>query len=205
VGRLSAAHAVRARAQPERGEASDVDGGKQVEVGVDLVLSADPGSPSAVLAARQMAELAFDFRPGRAVVGLPVRFPLFGACVAQPLLMTADADCASRCCSSALRGQRAGDAPIAEVGDASPSRPRQIGTVALAGQVTVSAPRSITKRSLVNSPPAAVGGWVLQPEAMFAPASRSRKARCGKPRAPWPGPVGRCAPAHHRPVCQPAR
>jgi hypothetical protein len=35
----------------------------------------------------------------------------------------------------------------------------------------MSVPKSMTNRFLANSPPAGVGGWVLQPEAMFAPAS----------------------------------
>ena len=53
----------------------------------------------------------------------------------------------------------------------SPSGPRRMSTVTLFGQVTVPAPRSISKRSLVNNPPAALGDWVLHPEAMLAPSS----------------------------------
>ncbi len=41
----------------------------------------------------------------------------------------------------------------------------------LLGQVTVPAPRSILKRSLVDNPPAVVGDWVLHPEFISASSS----------------------------------
>ena len=52
-----------------------------------------------------------------------------------------------------------------------PSRLSRAGTVTLFGAGAVLAPRSILKRSLVNSPPAALGDWVLHPEAMPALSS----------------------------------
>ena len=57
----------------EDGQAREVDrGGQQPEVRVDAGGAADPGSSSAVPAAHEVAQLAFDLGPGAAVVRDPV-------------------------------------------------------------------------------------------------------------------------------------
>lgn len=59
--------------EAEDGEAGEVDrGGQQGEVGGDLVSAADPGPASAVLAAHEVADLAFDLRAGGPPSGNPV-------------------------------------------------------------------------------------------------------------------------------------
>jgi len=81
--------------QPEHGEAGQVDpGGEQSEVGGALEPSADPGPSSAVPAAHQVADLAFDLGSGGGVVGLPAGVGLAGAGASQRFLVGADADAA---------------------------------------------------------------------------------------------------------------
>ena len=56
----------------EHGEAGEVGGGgEEVEVGVDFGSAANPCSASAVAAAHEVAEFAFDLGSGGAVVGAP--------------------------------------------------------------------------------------------------------------------------------------
>ena len=93
-------------------------GGKQVEVGVDLVASAHPGSSATVFAAHQMPQLSFHLRAGGPVVRDPVRVLLLLPGIGQALLVPTHGDRASVAGSGALRAQRAPGADVAEVGDA---------------------------------------------------------------------------------------
>ncbi len=61
----------------EDGESCEVGGcGEEIEVGIDFGASADAGATAAVAVAHQMAEIAFDFRAGGAVVIAPRRVSL---------------------------------------------------------------------------------------------------------------------------------
>jgi len=83
--------------QPEHGEAGQVDpGGEQSEVGGALEPSADPGPSSAVPAAHQVADLAFDLGSGGGVVGLPAGVGLAGAGASQRFLVGRRGCCAQR-------------------------------------------------------------------------------------------------------------
>ena len=127
--------------QAEHGQPCEVDrGGEEAEVGVDAVGAADPGSSSAVFAAHQVPELAFDLGSGGPVVGDPGRVGLPGPGVGQCLLVRADADRAPGLGGGALRAQRAPGAGLPEVGDAATVAVagRRIGAVTPAGQVAVS-------------------------------------------------------------------
>src|SRR5664279_4102117 len=71
----------------------------------------------------------------------------------------------------ARSGQSAQTAPKAAL--RAPSPIPRIGAVLPAGQLTVSASRSMLKASLVNNPPAAWGFWVLHLDSTPARARRS--------------------------------
>ena len=100
-------------AHPEHGQAGEVDrGGEEREVGVDLVGAADAGAASAVSAAHQVADLAFDLGAGGAVVGVPGGVGLAGAGVGEGLLVRADGDRASAL--AVVHWARSGQAAQAE-------------------------------------------------------------------------------------------
>src|ERR1019366_796139 len=63
--------------EPEDSEAGEVDrSGEEGKVGADPGSASDTGSPAAVAAAHEMADLAFDLRAGGPVVGPPGRVAL---------------------------------------------------------------------------------------------------------------------------------
>ena len=106
-------------AQPEHGEARQVGGGsEEVEVGVDLWSSTDACSSSAVAAAHEVAELAFDFGPVGAVVGLPGRVGLTLTGAPERGFEHADADGAAAGCVGAGAVRWAAGAVLSEVGNA---------------------------------------------------------------------------------------
>ena len=124
-------------------------------------------------AAHQVPDLAFHLGPGGAVVGDPA-----GCCCRA----RAAASCRSWIPTLTVRPARAVSCTAPAAG--SRRRPRRsggagavaaarIGAVCPAGQVTVSASRSMSKRSLVNLPPAATGAWVLHLDSIPARSSRS--------------------------------
>jgi hypothetical protein len=162
--------------ESEDGEAGDVGcGGEEVEVGVDLASAAESGSSSAVLASHQMAELALDFGAGGPVVVGPVESLLLTAGIGEALLVATNADGASISGVGALGSQRTVGAGVAEIGD-----PVALGVAADgdgdAGRAGDGVGVEVeAKRSLANSPPAAVGRWVLQRESMPCSARRSKK------------------------------
>ena len=140
-----------------------------------LACPADPGPAPAVLSAHQVRELAFDLGPGGPVVGdsrLGVGLPGAGRASAGSCGADADGAPARPWCTACRSGQPA--QRRAEAGGAGAVRPRRIGAVCPAGQVTASASRSMANSSLVNKPPAAVGALGL------APGSRSRPGRAGR-------------------------
>ena len=161
------AHPVGCGREAEGGEAREVGGGgEEVEVGVDFGSSADAGSASAVAAAHEVGEFAFDLGSVGSVVGLPVgvglslRGLVASAASNTPTRMVRPpaalvhwcAQRAGRC--SARRSRRCRRR----------AAPRRIATVTAFGHVTVSSSRSMANRSLANRPPGADGGWVRQPE-----------------------------------------
>src|SRR5205814_9013423 len=79
--------------------------------------ASDACAASAVAAAHQMADLAFDFRAGSPVVGLPGGIGLAGAAGDQVCFVVADGDGAAGCGSGALGSQWAPGAGIAELSD----------------------------------------------------------------------------------------
>ena len=107
------------RAQPEGGKAGEVlCGGEEVEVGVDFASAAHPGTASAVAAAHQVADLAFHFGAGGAVVVGPVGVVLVAAGGGEVLFVTVDGDLAAGGRGGALGAQRTAGAGVGEVGDA---------------------------------------------------------------------------------------
>lgn len=90
-----------AEAQFQDSQSGQVGGGhEEVEVGGDLGLATHSGSPAAVSAAHEMAEFAFDFRAGGAVVGRPDGIVSEGAGLGELGLVVAEAVVrlgASRC------------------------------------------------------------------------------------------------------------
>jgi hypothetical protein len=104
--------------QPEHGQAGEVGGGgEQVEVGVDFDPAAYSCSASAVAAAHEVAEFAFDFGPGGSVVALPAWIGLTGPGAGQDIFVGADADGAPSGGGGALGGQWASGARRGEGGD----------------------------------------------------------------------------------------
>ena len=109
-------------------------GGEEVEVSVDFGSAPDPGSPSAVAAAHQVTEFAFDLRPGGPVVGGPVGILLLTAGIGETLLVTADPD----------------GAPVLGVGAVCSEHTPGAGVCEQSGPVTVTAP-SNSHRHLVGA------------------------------------------------------
>ena len=82
--------------QAEGGQAGEVDrGGEEVEVGGDTQLSAHAGAPTAVAAAHEVGDLAFNFRAGGPVVGPPGRVGLAGTGGGRLGFPAADGDAAT--------------------------------------------------------------------------------------------------------------
>ena len=107
--------------ESEHAEAGQVDrGGEQGEVGGDLGQPAYPGSSPAVLAAHQVADLAFDLRAGRGVVSLPGRVALAGPGAGQLGLECTDGDGATGRGGGAPFAQRAAGAGRPEARGARP-------------------------------------------------------------------------------------
>ena len=126
---------------------------------------------AAVAAAHEVTEFGFDFGAGRSIVVDPVRILVLGASIGEALFVDPDADGAPTFGVGALSAQRAGDAVLGEVSGPVAVAAAADGDGHIVGQVTVSASRSMAKRSLVNRPPGrGAGGWVLQRESMSAPA-----------------------------------
>ena len=102
----------------EDGEACEVGGCCEVvEVGIDLGGAAHSGAPSAVAAAHQMAEFAFDFGAGGAVVVAPGRVLLSLTVASKRGFVNPDSDLAPGGGLGAFAAQRTGGAGVTEVGD----------------------------------------------------------------------------------------
>ena len=133
-----------AASDTEDGEAGEVvGGGEQVEVGVYLSASSYPCSPAAVAASHQMSQPTFDLGSGLAVIIQPGRVLGVSARLGQARFVAADLDGPSPIGGGALRAQRAGRARLSKQAMPSPDSLRRTGTSSPAGQVTVSAPRSM--------------------------------------------------------------
>ena len=103
--------------QAEGGETGEVDsGGEEDEVGGQTQPAAYAGASSAVVAAYQVRDLAFDFGAGDPVVGLPGGITLADTGSGQTGLMVTDGDGAASLGAGALVAQRAGGAGGAEGG-----------------------------------------------------------------------------------------
>ncbi len=150
-----------------------------------------PGTSAAVPVAHQMSHLAFDLRSCGAVVGAPGRIGLGGAGPCQLALVGADRDDAAGGRVGALRGQRAAAQAAPNAAVPPPPLAVRIGTVTCPGQTTVPPFRSISKPSLVNRPPSAVGGCTLV--MIRAPAFSSRSSSLPAPYEASPYTLNCCA------------
>src|SRR5271166_3359631 len=105
-----------------------------------------------------MADLAFHLGSGGGLVGLPRAVGLGGTGTRELGLVGADRDGAAgrRGVHCATSGQPAQAVPNAATPP--PFLTGRIATLTCPGQVTVSAARSMVKRSLANRPPSAGGG-----------------------------------------------
>ena len=142
-------------------------GGEEVEVGVDFASAAHPGTASAVAAAHQVADLAFDFGAGGAVVVGPVGVVLVAAGGGEVLFVTADGDRAAGGRGGALGAQRTAGAGVGEVGDAvtgATSADRHGHPVGAGDGVVV----KVDLEAVLGEQPAGQrrGGWVLQRDSM---------------------------------------
>ena len=106
-------------AQPEGGEAGQVDrGGQQLEVLGHPHQPPHAGAPAAVAAAQQVGELALDLGPGGPVVGQPGGIALAGTGGGQVGLVGMDGDDPAADAAGAGLAQRADAAGDAEPGPA---------------------------------------------------------------------------------------
>jgi hypothetical protein len=102
----------------EHGESCEVGGCcEEVEVGIDLGAAAHSGASSAVAVAHEVAEFAFDFRAGGAVVVAPVRVLLSLTVPGERGFVDTDPDGASSGGLGAFVAQRTVGACVGEVGN----------------------------------------------------------------------------------------